>query len=162
MSQDIINEVYFLLGSILVGIFITFIYDLLLTARSIIRHSLFFVSLEDLLFWIACAIAGFYMLYEENNGILRWFAVCGAALGMLLYKKLIGNHFVNIMSKLIGKLLHIAHKVISFVLRPIRWFFGRLSLFFGFLLKKQKKSAKYAKKKLTAYIKMLKITLCKH
>ena len=47
MSQDIINEVYFLGGSLLMGIVITFAYDFILIGRRIVRHSLFFISFED-------------------------------------------------------------------------------------------------------------------
>lgn len=65
MSQDIMNEVYFLGGSVFMGIVITFVYDFILIGRRIIPHSLFFLSLEDLFFWVACAFAVFYMLYRE-------------------------------------------------------------------------------------------------
>ena len=57
MSQDIMNEVYFLGGSVFMGIVITFVYDFILIGRRIIPHSLFFLSLEDLFFWVACAFA---------------------------------------------------------------------------------------------------------
>ena len=118
MSQDIINEVYFLAYSVAMGIVITFVYDFILIARQMVKHNLFFVSLEDFLFWAACAVAVFYMLYEENNGILRWFAVFGAAFGMLLYKKIIGMHFVKLLSALIKKEIHIICKIIGFILKP--------------------------------------------
>ena len=98
MSQNIINEVVFLLHSFLLGIAITFVYDGFLILRRLIRHSLFLISVEDMIFWIACAIGVFYMLYEENNGILRWFAVFGATLGMIAYKKSISPLIVNILS----------------------------------------------------------------
>ncbi len=53
MSQDIINEVYFLAYSVAMGIVITFVYDFILIARQMVKHNLFFVSLEDFLFWAA-------------------------------------------------------------------------------------------------------------
>ncbi|NLL76823.1 MAG: hypothetical protein GX235_06200 [Clostridiales bacterium] len=162
MSQDIVNEVYFLLGSILMGIIITFVYDFILIWRKVVRHTLFFISLEDFAFWVACAITVFYMLYEENDGILRWFAVSGAALGMLIYKKTIGNHFVEIMSTCIKKEIYLIRKILSFVFRPINWILKKIKKSCGILLRKQRKLAKYIKKKLTVFLKMLKITLCKH
>jgi len=96
MSQSIIDEVTFLLHSFLMGILITFVYDGFIIMRRLIRHNLFLISVEDLIFWIACAIGVFYMLYEENNGILRWFAVFGAALGMAAYKKSVSPFLVKI------------------------------------------------------------------
>lgn len=162
MSQDIINEVCFLLNSIIMGIIITFIYDFVLIWRRLVRHNLFFISLEDFVFWVTCAIAVFYMLYKENNGILRWFAVVGATLGMMVYKLIIGKHFVQITSKIIQKEIHIIRKICGILFRPVKWFLKRVKVFFKFLLKNGKKKTKYAKKKLTVYIKTLRITLCKH
>lgn len=162
MSRDIIIEVYFLLSAIAMGLIITFVYDFILICRQVVKHNLFFISLEDFIFWAACAITVFYMLYEENNGILRWFAVLGAALGMLLYKKIIGRHFVLLVSALIQKEIHVIRKAAGFILRPVMWIPGRIKRFLGCILRKEKKLNKYAKKKLTAFKKMLKITLCKH
>ena len=162
MSQDIINEVYFFASSILMGILITFVYDFILILRRIIQHSLFFISLEDFIFWAACAIAVFYMLYEENNGILRWFAVLGAAFGMLLYKKIIGKRFVSIMSAIIQKEIHIILKIMGIIFKPFKWIMKKVNVFLLFLFHKEKKIFRHTKKKLTGFIKMLKITICKH
>ena len=99
MSQDIVQEAVFFLHSILMGLVITFAYDWVLIFRKLFTHGRFFMSVEDFVYWFACGIGVFYMLYRENNGILRWFAVVGAALGMLIYKAIIKNRFVNIVSK---------------------------------------------------------------
>lgn len=162
MSQDIINEVYFFAGSILMGIIITFVYDFLLIARRVVTHNMFWVSFEDFLFWTACAISVFYLLYKENNGILRWFAVMGAAFGMLLYKKIIGGHFVYIVSAVVEKEIHIIRRIFGFLFRPLRWGMGKAGAVVGSLHKSEKKIFKYMKKKLTDFLKMLKITICKH
>lgn len=106
MSQSIIDEVTFLLHSFLMGILITFVYDGFIIMRRLIRHNLFLISVEDLIFWIACAIGVFYMLYEENNGILRWFAVFGAALGMAAYKKSVSPFLVKIITMVIERIFH--------------------------------------------------------
>lgn len=162
MSQDIINEVYFLGGSVFMGIVITFVYDFILIGRRVIKHSLFFISLEDLAFWIVCAVTVFYMLYKENNGVLRWFAVMGAAVGMLLYKKIIGSGFVKIISTIILKEIHIIRKIVGILFKPFGWILKKLGASFQFLHRKEKRISKYLKKKLTGFIKVLKITLYKH
>ena len=66
MSQSIIVVVTFLLHSFLLGILITFVYDGFIIMRRLIRHNLFLISVEDLIFWIACAIGVFYMLYDHQ------------------------------------------------------------------------------------------------
>lgn len=162
MSQDIINEVYFLAYSVAMGAIITFVYDFFLIGRQLVKHSLFFVSFEDFLFWAACAVAVFYMLYKENNGILRWFAVFGAALGMLLYKKIISTRFVKLISVLIRREIHIIGKVLRFIFRPVRWMLKKVNSFSRAAGGKIKKVWKYMKNKLTSFKRMLRIVLYKH
>ncbi len=162
MSQDIVNEVYFLGGSLFMGIVITFVYDFILIGRRVVKHSLFAISLEDLIFWLACAVSVFYMLYEENNGVLRWFAVAGAAVGMLLYKGIVGKKFVKIVSVILLKEIHILRKIAGFIFRPFRWFIKKIRVFFCFFRRKEKRLCKYVKKKLTGFTKALKIILYKH
>ena len=123
---------------------------------------MFFISLEDFLFWAACAVAVFYMLYEENNGILRWFAVFGAALGMLLYKKIIGVRFVKLISVLIQKEIHIISKILGFIFRPLGWLVKKEMGFCRFLGGRAKKTGRYMKKKLTWFQKVFKILVYKN
>lgn len=161
MSQNIMNEVTFFAHSFLLGIVITIAYDGFVVLRRVIRHNLVMISLEDMIFWIACAIGVFYMLVEENNGILRWFAVFGATLGMLVYKESVSDLFVNMAATLIRAVLRVFSRIMRFLLRPIR-FLGRK--FFHIMkkfTKKGQRAGKYTKNKLTRSLKLLKITLCK-
>lgn len=162
MSQNIIAEAVFLFHSFLLGIVITFVYDGFLILRRLIPHNLLLISLEDMIFWIACAIGVFYMLYEENNGILRWFAVFGATLGMLAYKKSISPLFIDIMSTIIERVCHILHYILQFLLRPVRFLSRKMYRILRVSGGKGRKTGKYVKKKLTRGLKLLKITLCKH
>ncbi len=162
MSQNIVNEVTFFLHSFFMGIIITFMYDGFLILRRLIRHSDLLISLEDMVFWIACAIGVFYMLYEENNGILRWFAVFGAALGMIAYKKSISTLIINFISGLIGRIFRIFFDILRFILRPVRFLARKIVKFSAFFSRKGKKVGKCAKNKLTGKMKLLKITLCRH
>ena len=162
MSQNIVNEVTFFLHSFFMGIIITFMYDGFIIMRRLIRHSYFLISLEDMVFWIACAIGVFYMLYEENNGILRWFAVFGAALGMIAYKKSISSLVVNSVSLLIERIFHILFCILRFIFTPVRFLARKTVRFFAFFSRKGKKVGKCAKNKLTGKLKLLKIALCRH
>lgn len=161
MSQSIIDEVTFLLHSFLMGILITFVYDGFIIMRRLIRHNLFLISVEDLIFWIACAIGVFYMLYEENNGILRWFAVFGASLGMIVYKLSISVTIVNVVSKLIGRVVSVLRRIFSFLFRPFKAGGRKVLLAYRHSSKKSRKVCRCLKNKLTGRIKLLKIVLCK-
>jgi len=98
----------------------------------VVRHNNFFVSFEDLLFWIFCALTVFALMYNMGNGNLRWFAVFGALGGMFAYLKIVSPWFVRGMSALLGK------------------FVGVLVRFKGFV-----------KNRLTVLYKLLKMILCK-
>lgn len=69
-------------------------YGLLELLRRILPHGKAAVALEDLLYWAGCAVLIFYMLYEENSGAIRGFALAAVILGMLLclqFEKLCGK-----------------------------------------------------------------------
>ncbi len=161
MSHSIIEEASFFLSSFLMGIMITFAYDWLVICRKVIRHHNIVISLEDLLFWIACAIAIFAMLYEENNGVPRWFAIAAAAVGMLLYKMTLGRLFVWIMAAVLSALFRMLKKAAHIAAKPFvcagmetKNCVCRIGIFL-------RKKGRSCKKKLTACKKIVKIILCK-
>ena len=161
MSQDIIQEVTFFLHSILMGVIITFAYDWFLILRKLIKHGIFWISIEDFLFWIACGLGVFYMLYRENNGVLRWFIVLGAMVGMACYKCFISKKFVHIMSTIIYKIMWFLFHIILIVVKPLKWLISKVLGLLRFLKKKFKKCQNLLKNKLTGFKKMLKMVLCK-
>lgn len=161
MSQDIVQEIIFFLHSILIGLIITFAYDWILVLRKLFTHGMFLISVEDFIYWFVCGISVFYMLYRENNGILRWFAVVGAALGMMIYKTIIKNRFVNIVSKCIHKIMWFVFRVIQVVLKPLKCLFFAARRCVRFVWRKLKKVKLFIKKRLTVCLKTIRMILCK-
>lgn len=88
------------------GIYLAFVYDNIRIARRLIPHNIFFISLEDIIYWIYLAAEVFMLMYKESNGLLRWFAVLGAFIGILLYSKLLGRYYVHYVSLFFQKILH--------------------------------------------------------
>ena len=154
MSQEIIQEVTFFLHSVLMG-------DWIRVFRKLVKHGGFLTSIEDLVFWLACGIAVFYMLYRENNGVLRWFAVVGASLGILIYKAVIRDRFVYVMSTCIHKIMWFIFRVIQIVLKPLKWLIFKGKQATRLIAKILKKCQQFVKKRLTVFIKTLRIVLCK-
>ncbi len=113
------SENIFLLHALLMGIFITFVYDILRIFRRVIPHGSFLVSLEDIGFWIYCAAKVFILMYHESDGTLRWFAVLGALVGMFLYRKTVSPLFVKYVSLLLQKISKVLGKVGSILLKPL-------------------------------------------
>lgn len=139
----------FLLQAISVGVLIVFAYDGLRILRRVISHTHFVVSLEDFCFWMICAIAVFLWMYRVSNGSLRWFAIAGALMGMGLYKKLLSELIVTYMAKLISFLLHILGKIVSFILKPVRWMARKM----GFAHRKLQKGGRKITRNLKLWLK---------
>ena len=161
MSQDILREIMFLLHSLALGIVITFVYDWFIILRRLIKHTDFLVSVEDMLFWIACAIGIFYMLYEENNGVLRWFAVAGATLGMVVYKKTVSPFLIKTAVKFFSWICSLLSRLFGFLFKPVYFLLKKAGKGCRSMQHKGGKIRKRMKKKLTEYKKVLKIILCK-
>lgn len=101
MNQAIGNDVRFFLASILLGIIAAFCYDLLRVWRRFHKQSLFFVSLQDFIYWFLLGFAGFHLIYSYNAGTLRLFVFLGIGLGALLYMVTLGRFVVKYGLKLL-------------------------------------------------------------
>ncbi|MDE6220543.1 MAG: spore cortex biosynthesis protein YabQ [Lachnospiraceae bacterium] len=129
MSGEIVREWHFWLISIATGVCMAFAYDVLRLFRRLVRHGRFAVDLEDILYWTACFGLSFTLLYYGNNGVIRFAAVLGAAVGMLIYAATVGRFFVKIsfwiIDKTVGSLFRIIGKGIKGIrklLRPVKCF----------------------------------------
>ena len=161
------SENIFLVNALIMGVFITFLYDILRIVRRVVPHGGFLISLEDLGFWIYGAIEVFLLMYRLSDGMLRWFAVLGALFGMFCYKKFISPFFVEYVSRFLCLIRDFVGKVLLVCLRPFGKIWGKCK---GFLVKTagkcRRKAARaragkrrFLKKKLTFLLKILKMTL---
>ncbi|NLC69030.1 MAG: spore cortex biosynthesis protein YabQ, partial [Clostridiaceae bacterium] len=139
MPSFIITELYVFLYSLLGGMLIAFIYDIFRIKRRIVKTSVVFLHLEDILFWIIAVIVMFLFVHYTNEGEIRGYifigAFAGAAVYMLLLSKIIISCSVAILNFTIK-----AVKLILFILTyPVRLVFKILSFPAKFLLKGTKK-----------------------
>ena len=49
--------------------------------RRLIKHDLFFVSLEDFFFWVWAGLYLFVKIYDTSDGSIRWFFTIGVVVG---------------------------------------------------------------------------------
>lgn len=162
ISSEILNEIRLFTNSVVLGAGLTFVYDGWLICRKVFKHSVFMVSIEDISFWIFTAIVVFLALREQNDGILRWFLVVGAGIGMLLYKNSVSRFYVNYFSKRIQHIVVYIKRMAYFVSKPI--IIAKKHVNSGFLQANNgiKKVTIMLKKRLTVCIKWFTIALCKH
>jgi spore cortex biosynthesis protein YabQ len=145
-----VDENVFMLHALLLGLFFVVLYDLLIIFRAVIPHNRFFVAIEDLSFWIICAIQVFLLMHRESNGTLRWFAILAALVGMLLYKTTLSKPLVRTISLILMKIKR-------FLLRPFSFIKKQLLHLGKILLQKRRSTHSHVKKKLTQQTKILKM-----
>ncbi|MDO5294762.1 MAG: spore cortex biosynthesis protein YabQ [bacterium] len=142
MSDAISMEVRFFVASILCGIILLIIYDVLRIFRRVIKHPWFFVALEDLIFWLLSGIVIFRMMYEMNNGTIRGFSVLGMFLGMIVYNKSLSPFFVKGISSLFILINKGILKVMFILSKPLRIISRYVKKMFAFLEKSVTKIGK--------------------
>ena len=109
-------ELQFFARAFLWGVFLALLYDFIRLFRCLVRHGTLALAVEDILYWLACGILIFRMLYEENSGAIRGFAIAAVILGMLLCLQL------EKLLKKVRKKLHNSVKsgIMSFKVYPGR------------------------------------------
>ena len=162
INDDIIAELYFLLHSFVLGILTMILYDILRIFRKIVKHSVAALAIEDLIYWLICGICIFLMLYQENNGSIRWFAIAGVACGMLLYNGTISAYVTDIISKILKFILKILGRVFRVIFKPFGILFHFVKKITNFAGNKGKKFAVFNKKQLKKTLKTVKIILSRH
>ena len=75
------QELLFFCRTFLAGVLLAAAYDILRIFRNVISHNDFFVSLEDLLYWCMAGVFLFSVIYLENDGVIRVYALAGICLG---------------------------------------------------------------------------------
>ncbi len=142
MNYAISVELHFFLISILWGIMLLLAYDVLRVFRRLIKHGIFFVALEDLIFWVCASLFIFAMMYEENDGIIRGFSIMGMSLGMVLYHYILSDFIVNNITKLIRTLLSPIVFVLNKIKKIIKLIFTKVKRVSKLLIIRLKKGLK--------------------
>lgn len=99
MILGIEKELSVFLQAVLAGNLVYLVYSAIRVFRRIIRHNLFFVSVEDFIFWIGAGLYLFIKIDETSNGNIRWYFVLGVIAGGLI------THYIihKFMKKYIDK-----------------------------------------------------------
>ena len=81
---EIREEVMIFLLAVIAGAVVRLSYRCICCFRSIVRHSLYAVEIEDMLFWIGAAVYLFVQIYHTSDGSVRWYFVLGIVLGAVV------------------------------------------------------------------------------
>ena len=160
-TPKIYQQLDFLIASFWFGIIIYIVYDTIRIFRRCVPHGIFWISVEDLLYWIGVSISFFLLQFHINDGVFRWYSIIGAMFGMLGWWLLGSKIYVNQTSRFIRFLMKWIYKGICFLLSPVFWLEEKTKTIVGKGTKKIWRGIRRIGKRLTGRIKMITITLCK-
>ena len=101
MSEIIHGQVLYLLASTCCGMVCMFLYGFVRIFELFLKKNMILKIIIDVLFWMALSIPVFYIFYEINSGIIRWYGVFMLFAGMILYEKGIYTPAKKIIEKII-------------------------------------------------------------
>lgn len=99
MSGAIYYETFLLAASLAVGIGPMIAYDGLRLFRALVPHGTLWTGLEDAGYWLLSSGATFLLLFYQNDGILRWYAIGGVLLGMTAYNVTVSRFYRKLLKK---------------------------------------------------------------
>lgn len=76
------EEISVFLQAFLAGNTVFFTYSCIRVIRRLVKHNLFFISVEDFCFWIGTGLYLFLKIYHASDGSIRWFFVIGVVAGV--------------------------------------------------------------------------------
>lgn len=120
INISILEEARLFVDGFLLGALLVAGYDLIRVFRRLIRHGIVWVSIEDSIYWLICAVLMFVMLYQNNDGRIRAYIFGAAVLGGIIYHLVLGKYFIRIVSRVIftmKKHLKKAWKVVTMFLK---------------------------------------------
>ncbi|GKX30535.1 hypothetical protein SH1V18_30150 [Vallitalea longa] len=146
------------LMSILNGLFLGFVYDLLRVFRRIIKHPKWLINIQDLIFWLFGSIIIFIDIFKNNNGTLRGFLCIGVFLGLIFYFFLISKLVIKVFIKIYSFIANIIKFLFKLIIKPIKLLLTPIFFIVRKIYKLLKKMGKWLiikYKKITKEIKII-------
>lgn len=113
------KELQFFGLAVLRGMLILAIYDVLRILRRIVPHGVWAVAAEDVLYWAGTALLIFQLLYRENDGAVRGYALFAVAVGMFCYHQ-------SLSGWLVGHISGVLNFCLKILLKPVRTIYRKL------------------------------------
>ena len=117
VSEGIHQELIFLLISVALGEGLIILYDIFRIFRQVIPHGVIWTAIEDVCYWVVCALLVFGMVFRTIGGIL---------LGMLFYNHFVSPFFVKYLSLFFRKIMVILKKGLKKIVQAVKIVLYRL------------------------------------
>lgn len=133
MNFSITFEVFTLLYSTLAGITIAAIYDLFKILRKTTKAGIFFSAITDIVFWILATAIMFFVIFNVNNGKLRWYQFFGAFSGGIIWFLLFSRPFIFLICRFIDIFFKIFEFFLKILLTPLKFMYNIIYVSLSFV-----------------------------
>lgn len=121
MNQIVSSQAILFITSVEIGVLMGVLFDLIRIFRKLLKHPNFLVQVEDMLYWIACGLMGFYRLYVCNYAEIRPYIFVGIVLGAVFYFATFSIIFMKIATAVINYIKFLVSKLIKWIIVPIKF-----------------------------------------
>ena len=119
MEVSVSHQIYVFAMMILAGGGAGLLFDLFRVWRKIVRPGRVSTGISDMLFWILAGIGLFSVVYNVNNGELRWFEFMGILIGALIYFLVFSHICITVFNGIAQILAKITLLILKIVLTPL-------------------------------------------
>lgn len=153
MTISPLREIVIFSSSLLSGVIIGVIYDMLRRIKRLLGCSSLLVDIGDVITFLMLSLCAYYAVYIINDGKIRWYEIFGIFSGFFMYMSTLSPYVIRFFvtfERVIKRILMFAKKILSPVIRLFLWTQKRAkNLYFRFktrVLSKKRKKIRYLSK----------------
>ena len=105
---------------IIVGILISFIFDMFRIVRKVYKFTDIMIYIQDVLFWILAGLILLFSIFKFNSGSIRLYLFFSVFIGAILYTCSISSIITNIGTGVLKVLNTILNYIIKILFIPIK------------------------------------------
>ena len=111
--MEIISEIMLFCTAVIWGVGFDAVYNVLRVMRQLFKHSSMWIGIEDFIYCIFVGVILFKRIFDYNDGIIRWYILFAAALGIFIHYKTMGTAFLSLSVKISGRIKGIINKIVG-------------------------------------------------
>lgn len=121
------HDIYVLLGMVACGAAMSVMFDLRRGFHKAVKLPEFAICVTDFLFWIMCAAAAAWCIWELNSGAVRAYEFVGLALGTVIYFMTLSRYVVAVSAFFSAEILKIIRFIFKILLTPLTFLYKIIS-----------------------------------
>lgn len=122
MEFSLASQTVYFLYSILFGLILSALYDVVRVLRFSGFTKVWQIILTDILYFFLCAFLTFLFALPFNKGSVRYFVIFGEAVGFVLYRYTLGE----VMASVYCFIIRLIHKIFEKSLKIVLFFSNKL------------------------------------